>query len=98
VNLEQFRDSVQGIKPPDGITSALVALWWDAKGDWSKAHDAVQDDHGPEGAWVHAYLHRKQGDASNAAYWYEEAKRALATSSLEEEWGEIASSLVSCIG
>jgi len=90
VNLEQFRDSLQGTKPPDGIPSGLVALWWDATGDWSRAHDSVQDDHGAEGAWVHAYL----GDASNAAYWYEEAKRPLATNSLEEEWGHIASSLL----
>ena len=57
--------------PPASLHLALKALWWDAKGDWNKAHECAQGDEGdPSCDWVHAYLHRKEGDASNAGYWY----------------------------
>jgi hypothetical protein len=56
--------------PPAGLTLALTGLWWDAKGDWTRAHESAQQDEGIEGSWVHAYLHRKEGDQSNAEYWY----------------------------
>jgi len=95
VNLTEFRRSLSLDAPPDGLTLALGGLWWDAKDDWTKAHESAQQDEGFAGSWVHAYLHRKEGDASNAAYWYGRAKVPPSRSSFEEEWEEIASSLLS---
>jgi hypothetical protein len=66
---EAFRDSLREEAPPVGLDFALAGLWWDAKGDWTKAHESAQQDEGVSGSWVHAYLHRKEGDTSNAAYW-----------------------------
>jgi hypothetical protein len=94
MKLEDFRESLQHDAPPAGSDFALTGLWWDAKGDWTKAHEAAQQDEGPRGSWVHAYLHRKEGDASNAAYWYDRAGRTAASSSLADEWREIASALL----
>src|SRR5260370_21848117 len=64
---------------------ALLALWWDAKGNWDKAHEIAQDVPGADGAWVHAYLHRKDGDVGNAAYWYRQAGRRVARGDLRQE-------------
>jgi hypothetical protein len=94
VKLEEFRDSLRCEGPPQGLSVALAGLWWDAKGDWTKAHESAQQDEGPCGAWVHAYLHRKQGDSSNATYWYQRAGKSLARNSLADEWLEIARSLL----
>jgi hypothetical protein len=75
---------------------ALQALWWDARGDWERAHALAQiDEADPSSAWVHAYLHRKEGDLSNAAYWYRRAGRPVATGSLEKELRDIAAILLS---
>lgn len=73
---------------------ALLALWWDGKGDWQKAHEIAQDVPGPDGAWVHAYLHRKEGDAENAGYWYRRAGRAAAEGDCREEWAKIAEEML----
>jgi hypothetical protein len=70
----------------DELEGALLALWWDAKGDWEKAHEIAQDVSGADGAWVHAYLHRKEGDLGNAAYWYRRAGRDVAVGDLRAEW------------
>jgi len=94
MNLEQFRESLRSEGPPQGLSVALVGLWWDAKGNWTRAHQSAQQDEGPSGAWVHAYLHRKEGDSSNAAYWYQRAGKSAARSSLDDEWLEIAGSLL----
>jgi hypothetical protein len=72
----------------------LNALWHDEKGDWKKAHEIAQDVFSFDGSWVHAYLHRKEGDASNAAYWYSKAKRKMPTVSLAEEWESIVADLL----
>jgi len=69
-------------------------LWWDAKGDWTKAHEPAQQDERPEGAWVHAYLHRKEGDLSNAGYWYGRAGKSQARIPFDEEWAEIVNAFV----
>ena len=69
-----------------GFSGALLALWWDAKGDWEKAHEVAQDVTGRDGAWVHAYLHRKEGDLGNSAYWYRQAGRAVGSGDLRVEW------------
>ena len=73
-------------RAPASLSHALHALWLDAKGDWDGAHDAAQADEGGAGDWVHAYLHRKEGDAGNAAYWYRRARKPVCRTSLEEEW------------
>jgi hypothetical protein len=94
MNLKEFRESLACGGPPQQLGVALAGLWWDAKGNWTKAHESAQQDDGPSGAWVHAYLHRKEGDESNAAYWYRRAGKTPARHSLEEEWLEIVASLL----
>lgn len=85
-DLATFRASLEGALPPSELSLPLQALWWDAKDDWDQAHACAQADEGPEGARVHAYLHRKEPDLANARYWYARAGAAPATGSLEEEW------------
>jgi hypothetical protein len=94
MKLQQFQGSLQFSDPPADLSPALAGLWWDAKGDWTMAHESAQKDKGPAAAWVHAYLHRKEGDADNAAYWYGRAGKPPAQGSLEAEWKAIASSLL----
>lgn len=81
---------------PAMLSAPLRALWHDAHGDWNAAHEAAQaDEQDPDSAWVHAYLHRKEGDAFNAGYWYRRARRPVSGESLQEEWTEIAKTLLS---
>jgi hypothetical protein len=68
------------------FNGALLALWWDGRGDWEKAHAIAQDVAGADGAWVHAYLHRKEGDVGNAGYWYRRAGRDVARGDSGAEW------------
>lgn len=86
MTIEEFKASVSGAAPPDGISAPLQALWWDAKGDWKRAHDSVDELETVDGMAVHAYLHRKEGNISNANYWYERAGRTWFRAKLEEEW------------
>lgn len=81
--------------PPEGASGALVALWRDANESWTASHDTLQDDQSADGAWVHAYLHRKEGDLPNAAYWYRRASKPVFTGSLDDEWSQIADALLS---
>ena len=91
----QLQESARGgAAPPPGLGPALEALWLDWRGDWEGAHARAQEDGGPDGAWVHAYLHRKEGDDSNARYWYSRAGRAPARGGLEAEWLAIAEELL----
>lgn len=94
MTLQEFRSSLSHGEPPEELTFALTGLWWDAKGNWMKAHESAQQDEGPAGAWVHAYLHRKEGDLSNASYWYARAKKSVGRESLEEEWEQITAELL----
>jgi hypothetical protein len=94
MDLAAFRVSLTADKPPASLNHALRALWLDAKGDWDGAHDAAQTDEGGAGDWVHAYLHRKEGDAGNAAYWYRRARQPVCRASLDEEWEAIAEALL----
>ncbi len=93
MDLEQFRNFLTSDHPPKELSLPLAALWWDAKGDWRRAHESAQQDEGPGGAWVHAYLHRKEGDLSNAGYWYSRAGKPQARMSLDQEWSEIVNAL-----
>ena len=94
MTLLDFRASLHLPQPPPGLGFALTGLWWDGKGDWDRAHASAQQDEDPAGAWVHAYLHRKEGDAANAGYWYERAGKPPAQGTLEEEWVEAATALL----
>ena len=89
----EFRATLTGPEPP-GLSPALAALWRDARGDWEGAHQLAQADEGGPGDWVHGYLHRKEGDAGNAAYWYRRARRPFPVLSLEAEWAEIVETLL----
>ena len=94
MTLEEFRESLVREEPPRELEIALAALWWDAKGNWKQSHEVAGQDEGPAAAWVHAYLHRKEGDAGNASYWYTRADKTPSKSSLEDEWTEITESLL----
>jgi hypothetical protein len=94
MNLQSFHASVHDAAPASSLSPPLQALWWDAKGDWGKAHECAQADPGPSGAAVHAYLHRKDPDLSNARYWYNRAGRSPATGGLDEEWNALAAELL----
>jgi hypothetical protein len=89
-----LRDSLAGEAPPPGASPALQALWHEAKGDWQAAHGLAQAADDEDGAWVHAYLHRVEGDLANAGYWYRRAGRPPAAGSLAEEWSAIARALL----
>jgi hypothetical protein len=94
MDIRSFKESVGLAQPPDGLSPALQALWWDAKGDWDKAHERAQERDDQPGMRVHAYLHRKEGDQSNAEYWYRRCRTAPATGSLDEEWEELTRALL----
>ena len=94
MTFSDFKHTLDADKPPAGLGPALTALWHDAKGDWERAHTVAQDITSPDGAWIHAYLHRKEGDQPNAGYWYRRAGKPVARTTLDEEWGEIVTALL----
>ena len=94
MTLNSFRQTLADSAPAGGLSAALEGLWWAAKGDWDRAHRLVQDDPSREAAWVHAYLHRVEGDLDNAGYWYRTARQPVASGPLEAEWDAIAAALV----
>jgi hypothetical protein len=94
MDFASFRASLPAAAPPVGLTPALEALWFEAKGDWERAHELAQADEGGAGDWVHAYLHRKEGDASNAGYWYRRAGKPASRASLADEWAAIVTALL----
>jgi len=94
MNSHAFMESLKMIMPPPGLTPPLEALWWDAKGDWSRAHGRVDALETKEAMAVHAYLHRKQGDQSNADYWYRRAGEQYRRTTLDEEWNALVAGLV----
>jgi len=94
MDLTEFKTTLESDRPPDLTTPALAALWHLAKGDWSRAHELAQQQDNQAGAWVHAHLHRVEGDQANARYWYRESGRAVSSLALVEEWDEIATALL----
>jgi len=95
VTIEEFRASLRDGAPPASLPPLLSALWWDAKGNFDRAHDIAQEEvSGQEAAWVHAYLHRKEGDLDNAGYWYKRAHQPQPETSPDEEWRQIATVLL----
>jgi hypothetical protein len=93
MTLEEFKATLSGSAPPD-VLPALRALWHDGRGDWQAAHGVAQDVDDASGAWVHAYLHRKEGDLTNAAYWYRRAQQPVAADPLPVEWERIVTALL----
>ncbi len=89
-----FKATLAGAAPAPQLAAPLAGLWWAAKGDWDRAHKLVQDDPSAEAAWVHAYLHRVEGDLGNAGYWYRRAGRPAAVDAVEAEWERIAVALL----
>jgi hypothetical protein len=93
MTLEEFKSTLAEDAAP-AVAPSLAALWHDARGDWNRAHETAQDVDDESGAWVHAYLHRKEGDLGNAAYWYRRARKPVATDPLDAEWNRIATALL----
>jgi hypothetical protein len=94
VTMTEFRASFSGAAPAPELAAPLAALWWAAKGGWDEAHRIVQDEPTADAAWVHAYLHRVEGDIGNAGYWYRRAGKPVAEGPLETEWERISSALL----
>ena len=94
MNLESFKSSLSQAQPPKDVSILLQSLWLDAKGDWHAAHHLIDELEESKAYWVHAYLHRKEGDSSNANYWYRRAQKQMPSYSLQKEWDEIVSTLL----
>jgi hypothetical protein len=94
MNVEDFKASLAAEHPPEGLPATLSALWWDAKDDWTQAHALVDELETPDGMAVHAYLHRKEGAAGNADYWYAKAGRGFHRPTLDAEWEALAQGLL----
>ena len=95
MNFDSFSALIKEESVPKELSDSLLALWYDAKDNWEKAHSIAQQVPDPEGAWVHAYLHRVEGDLSNAEYWYKRANQPVCQDKLSEEWESITRSILS---
>jgi hypothetical protein len=93
LKMADLKSTLSDAAPASGLPPSLAALWWVAKGNWDAAHKIVQDESDANSAWVHAYLHRVEGDISNAGYWYRQAGQPVAKDPLEAEWERIVSTL-----
>lgn len=94
MDLAEFKTTLKENQPPQFLSGVLKALWYDAKGDWDAAHNVAQDIHNAEGSWIHAYLHRKEGDEGNASYWYHRAGKPFCRRALKDEWEDIVTALL----
>ena len=95
MTLEEFRTSLREGQPSATLPPLLCALWWDARGNFDRAHEIAQEESsGQESAWVHAYLHRKEKDPENAEYWYKRAHQPYPETSSDEEWRQITTVLL----
>ena len=94
MHFETFQQSIRATTPPQNISVYLLAMWYDANSDWDKAHAMVNNLDDATACWVHAYLHRKEGDTGNANYWYSKAAKKMPLGSLQEEWKIIVKALL----
>ena len=86
---KEFEATLNQYAPPEAWSKPLRSLWYDAKGDWESSHDIAQELRSPMGSWIHAYLHRKEGDKWNAGYWYGRADKPFPEYSFDEELREL---------
>lgn len=94
MTIDQLEATFGEAAPPAGLPPLVQALWFERTGDWTRAHEIAQGVEDADGAWVHAYLHRREGDSGNAGYWYRRAGRRFAQEPLDQEWRTIASELL----
>ncbi len=94
MTFDDFKASINQDDPPAGISEALLALWFDGRGDWDAAHETAQEIETNDGSWIHAYLHRKEGDISNASYWYSRAGKTCPDIHLDDEWDDLVKELL----
>ena len=94
MNLTTFNETLSAPNPPSEFSVYLQAMWWDGKGDWERSHELIQNLPDKYAAWIHAYLHRKEGDIWNADYWYSRAGKKRPSVSLNEEWSTITEALL----
>jgi hypothetical protein len=94
MTVDEFRQSLTNAQAPANLSPLLQGLWHEAKGEWARAHDILQHEESANGAWVHAYLHRVEGDAANAAYWYRRAGKPVTQQSLADEWNTLVAALL----
>ena len=96
MTFEEFKQSLKSEAPPLQLNELLQALWYAGKGDWEASHNIAQNIHSNDGSWIHAYLHRQEGDVSNASYWYRRAEKKMPSNavSLEKEWEAIVIQLL----
>ena len=96
MNLAKFKQLLQeGGSPPQSMSDTLKALWYDNNENWHTAHEIIQDIQSSDAFWIHAYLHRKEGDLGNALYWHNKAGQKKSEEELEKEWEQIAQHLLS---
>jgi hypothetical protein len=94
MKFEEFQNSLRDSSPPGNLSGHLQSLWHDAKGDWSRSHEVIQNIEDKTAAWIHAYLHRKEGDIGNADYWYRRAGKNRPNATLDAEWRTIVETLL----
>ena len=94
MDLTTLKESLAASQPPAQTSVYVQALWYDAKGNWEKAHELIQDLPDKQAAWIHAYLHRKEGDQWNADYWYRNAGKQRPALTLQQEWEQLATALL----
>ncbi len=98
MTIEELKRSLTAATQPPGLSPALQALWHEARGNWEEAHSLIQNESDSSAAWVHAYLHRREGDSSNARYWYSRAGRSVSDTDLDKEWEAIVRTLLAVHG
>ena len=94
MDIISFKETLSGSEPPVGMSIHLQSLWFDAKGEWQRAHEVIQDEPDKDSAWIHAYLHRREGDIWNSDYWYRRAGKKRPDISLQQEWDQIVTALL----
>ena len=95
MHYDEFIRSLAENKLPDNLNPALQSLWYDGKDNWDMSHDIAQEIHDNNGSWIHAYLHRKEGDQWNANYWYQRAGRKMPKAPLNQEWEALVQEFLS---
>ncbi len=91
---DELRATLRDASSPQGLPALVEAMWWEARGEWERAHVIAQDIATRDAAWVHAYLHRREGHEGNAGYWYRQAGRRVNQGSFADEWAAIVGALL----